>query len=100
MDETHVIVLSDGTTLTNLGLNGNNYISSEPVYAETFDGKLMSITIDDIPYENMELIHILDMGNEWWFAFRELTIDEIRNMKVRSDIDYLAMMSDVDLEEA
>lgn len=41
------IILSDGTTLENLELNGNNYISPGPIDSALFEGKLSKITFTD-----------------------------------------------------
>lgn len=103
MDENKVydITLSDGTTLTALKMNGNNFISTKKVTAATFDGKLSPVTISDgentEEHPAMDLIHVTKMGKEYWFALRDLTSAELADMKLRSDVDYIALMCDVDL---
>ena len=46
----------------------------------------------------MELIQIAQYDDGYYFALRDLTDEELEKMKMQSDIEYLAMMSDVDLE--
>lgn len=95
------ITLADGTELTNLTLNGNNYVSATPISADTFENNLTSVTIegDGIAetHESMKLVHVTQMGNGTWFALRDLTETELAAIKTRSDIDYIALMCDVDL---
>ena len=47
----------------------------------------------------MELIQILKYEDGYYFALRELTQQELDNIKIQSNIDYIAMMSNIDLEE-
>ena len=96
------ITLADGTELEGLGLNGNNFISVDPLTEEDFDGKLEQVVITDgetvEEHENMELVQIQRHGVEYWFILREITSEEMAALKLRSDIDYLAAMADIDLE--
>jgi len=46
----------------------------------------------------MELIQILHY-EDGYFALRELSQDEIDKITIQSNIEYLAMMTGVDLEE-
>ena len=50
--------------------------------------------MDEI-HDSMDLIHLTIMGNDTWFALRDLTASELAAIKTRSDIDYIAMMCDV-----
>ena len=100
----YTMTLADGTQLENLSLNGNNYISNTPVKADMFVGNYSPVTVSDgeteIVYENAVLVQITERDDDWWFILREMTPQEIREMKIRSDIDYIAMMTGTDLEEA
>lgn len=94
------IELEDGTEIDNLRLNGNNFISQEEITQDMFDGNLgtVKITIDGMieeMHENMELIQIAQVGSEWWFILAEIPKATIEAEKLRSDVDYLAMMVDV-----
>ena len=48
-------------------------------------------------YENMELVQIVKYDEEYWFVLRTMTKKELQDLKNRADIDYLAMMSDIEL---
>ena len=95
------ITLTDGTVLDNLRLNGNNYISDTELTEDTFLGNLGRVTINDgekdTVYENMDLVQIVKYDNEYWFILRTMTKKELQDIKNRSDIDYIAMMTDVEL---
>ena len=101
MNDTYRIVLADGNEIGNLRLNGNNFISNVPVDKAVFDGNLAPVTIYKglIPevHEHMELVQITRMGNEHWFVLRDISQRELNEMQVRADIDFLAMMTDVEL---
>ena len=101
MNDTYRIVLADGSEIGNLRLNGNNFISNVPVDKTVFDGNLSPVTIYNglIPevHEHMELVQVKQMGSEYWFVLRDISQKELDEMQVRADIDFLAMMTDVEL---
>ena len=101
MDKTYSVTLSDGTKLENLRLNGNNFISAVPVTKSMFDGNCSKVTISDGEteevHENLDLVQITENGGEYWFILRSLTPDELFRIKMQSDIEYIAMMADVEL---
>ena len=99
------ITLSDGTQLKDLKLSGNNYISKTKITEDDFKGKLSKITIENETdktseeLEHMELVQIVHYEDGYYFVLRQLSADEIDKIKTKADIEYLAMMTDVDLEE-
>jgi hypothetical protein len=97
------ITLGDGSRLSNLQLNGDNFISSEEITEATFFANLDNVIIDTENgrerHPHMALTQIVEVNNSWWFVLRDLTDREISDAKLRSDLDYIAMMTDVDLEE-
>lgn len=102
MDEKiYMITLADGTKIENLKLNGNNFISAVPIDAVIFYGNCSTVTIndgnDDELHENMELVQIIQVGEEYWFVLRDMTIGELEKIKMQSDIEYVAMMAGVEL---
>ena len=102
MDEKiYTITLEDGTKIENLRLNGNNFISQEQIDPEIFDGNLGKVMINDGEndevHENMGLVQVTQMGKEYWFVLRDIPESEIANAKLRSDLDYLAMMTAVEI---
>ena len=106
MEKSWKITLSDGTTIENLRLNGNNFLSETEIKKEMFDGKLLKVTIEGIEdgkkvvneYKNMELVQIVHYEDGYYFVLRELSQEEINMAKIQGNIEYLAMMTDVDLE--
>lgn len=102
MDEKiYKVTLADGTVIDNLRLNGNNYISEKKLSADMFLGNLGTVTINDgdkdVMYENMTLVQLAKYDDEYWFILRTMTKKELQEIKNRSDIDYIAMMTDVEL---
>ena len=100
-DKIYKITLSDGTVLDNLRLNGNNFISSSEIDESVFDGNCSIVTIndgekDDV-HTNMELVQITKMGEEYWFILRDVPENELAFIKLQSDIEYVAMMSEIEL---
>lgn len=109
MEKSWEITLSDGTKLKDLRLSGNNYISSTKITENDFKGKLSKVIIKETAedgqtitqeYEHMELVQIVHYEDGYYFILRELSADELKEIKMQSDIEYLAMMTDIDLEEA
>ena len=103
--KTYKITLSDGTEINNLILNGNNFISDEDITENTFARKMHEVTITDSEggeevIENAELISLRKDDGKTWFIIRETPADILRERKTQADIQYIAMMTDVDLEEA
>ena len=100
---TFKITLADGTALEGLTLNGNNYISDKKVTEDTFLNNLSTVTISDGEHEevheNMELVQITKVGTAYWFVLRQLTAQEVADLKTQANIEYIAMMADIDLEE-
>jgi hypothetical protein len=95
------ITLADGTVIENLSLNGNNYISSVEIKKEIFDDNCLPVIISDGENEEthaaMELVHVTKMGDNYWFALRDFSEAELEAIKTRSDIEYIALMCDVEL---
>ena len=111
---TFTIKLADGTQLANLELNGNNFISRTEVTEEMFKGKLSKVTITGDAeadeggligtHEHMELVQIAHYTQDvhgcadgWYFVLREIPAAELERLQNRGDIDYIAMMTGVEL---
>ena len=100
-DKIYKITLSDETVLDNLRLNGNNFISSSEIDESVFDGNCSIVTIndgekDEVPM-NMELVQITKVNDKYWFVLREVPETELGFVKMQSDIEYIAMMSEIEL---
>lgn len=102
MDEKiYRITLSDGVVLDDLTMNGNNFISEEAVDASIFDGTCSPVVINDGTseeiHEHMDLVQVKDVDGKSWFVLRDIPQKELEQVKLKSDIEYLAMMCDVEL---
>lgn len=65
---------------------------------------LANITIEDSDgnvqeLADMALVQIVKHGTSYWFVLRQLSEQEIRDFKLQANIEYIAMMTDIDLEE-
>lgn len=102
MDEKiYKITLADGTVLDDLTLNGNNFISDEPVDASIFEANCSPVVINDGTsdeiHEHMALVQVTAVDGKSWFVLRDIPQKELEQAKIKSDIEYIAMMCDVDL---
>ena len=80
MKKTYSITLSDGTVLSGLELNGNNYIADGLIDDSVFAGKLGKITISDgehtETYEDMVLLSNRVEDGRSWLVFGQKTQQE------------------------
>lgn len=96
--ENITIALSNGTELTGLELNGNNYISPEKLTEDTFADGLSPVVINGEEHEQMALVQCIQHADgRTWFILRDVTAEEIASAKLRSDIDFIALMSNIEL---
>lgn len=96
--ENITIALSNGTELTGLELNGNNYISKEALTEETFNDGLSPVAINGEVHDQMALVQCIQHEDgRTWFILRDVTAKEVAQAKLRADIDFLALMTDVEL---
>ena len=51
-------------------------------------------------YKNAEVIECASVDGRYWFSFREISETERAAKQLQANIEYIAMMTDVDLEEA
>ena len=98
------LILSDDSIIANLTINGDNFIAPYEITEDMFEMNLSPVTIsndgiDDV-HEFMKLIQITHPNpTEWWFVIQDMTDDELYKLDIESKLDYLAMMSDIDLDE-
>lgn len=97
--ENITIALSNGKQLKDLELNGNNFITWEEVTPETFEDGLSPVVINGEEHGQMALVQCIQHADgRTWFILRDVTAEEVANAKLRSDIEYIAMMADIELE--
>lgn len=78
MDEkNYKITLADGTELSNLTMNGNNFISEATIDPGIFQSNCSPVVISDgehdETHENMELVQVTEVNGQSWFVLRDMT---------------------------
>lgn len=100
-EQEYRIVLSNGSEISGLRMNGNNFVSDSPIDATIFESALSPVTIYEglipVVHDHMELVQVTKIGNEDWFVLRDIPKSELNTIQVRADIDFIAMMTDVEL---
>ena len=95
------IVLADGTELNNLIKNGDNFIAHYNIDPSIFENNLSPTNIIEDEetelHEHMDLVQLIQNGNEIWFVLRDLTDRELLDISMQASIDYIAMMLDIDM---
>ena len=94
-------VIPDNTKINNVELKGDIlYIDfSHEFIDNALEGKEDGQVVKQ-EYEHMELVQVAHYEDGYYFILRELSKAEIKERKMQGDIEYLAMMTDIDLEEA
>lgn len=103
------IILSDGRVLNNIDVNGTVLISKEDIDSSIFEHNLSPVDIEligDRPslslidleghHENMTY-SVLESSEEFHFTLSDIPESEMRIAKMASDIEYMAMMNDIEL---
>ena len=110
----YTITFSDGTQMSGLKLNGNNFVSKSEVKAEDFRGKLGRVRVESSDADaSSELVgehgamvleqaahytqavHGVEDG--YYFVLRDITAEELASERVEADVEYIAMMTGVEL---
>ena len=77
------IILSDGTEIKNLAVNGTCLISDIDVADELLtDEKLHTITINEVEYKNITLARKWIDEDKTWIALREKTQSELDKERI------------------
>jgi len=91
-------------TIENLSMNGTNYVSKTKVdtiqWPEIFELIVESDSKRIEHYEHARLIQQTkhNQTEEWYLIFSSVSNQEIESMKMKSDIEYLSMMTDIEIE--
>ena len=96
------ITLSDGTVISNLTMNGNNFVAESAIDESIFEGNCGTVLIYDgettVELSNMEFQKTQIGDNEDnMFILYQITDDELQKIKLQSDIEYIAMMAGIEL---
>lgn len=72
-----------------------------PITPAMFAGNCSPVVISDgeneETHDNMKLIQITHVDEEYWFVLLDVPESELRRLKMQSDLEYLAMMTGVEL---
>lgn len=101
--KTWKITLADGTVISDLERNGDCFISNTEVTLPDAGMSEVIASADgetDSIWTNAALVVCASIDDRFWFTFRELSENELWKLKIEAQTQYLAMMSDIDLEEA
>ena len=94
------LILSDGSILSNLEVNGNCLVSENDIPDEQLTNEMLAnIKVNDVEYENVVLVSKWKDENKTWLAFRQKTDDEIWKEEYMANIDYISMTAGIQLEE-
>ena len=101
---------SNGTILTGLEQNGDCLVSKAPVTPEMIQDGLHKVIFSSDgegfepagryyagEHSNMIFGDIFTVDGEYYFWLDEMSPEELNRLKNRADIDYLALMTGVDL---
>ena len=106
----YTITLSNGKVFSALKMSGSCFVSKTAVKAEDFSGGLKKVVVHgvgDAPEEqgldvreelySCELGGVFTVEGEYYFWLNVPTAQELESMKARADVDYLALMTGVEL---
>ena len=94
-------------TVSGLTMNGTNYVSEAKVDTTAWP-PTFKLTVKDEEGTVTEAIDHAKLiqqeqyawdGGKWYLAFAPVSPQEIKNARLQSQLEYLAMMSDIDLDE-
>lgn len=96
------IKLSDGTKLTNIGLNGDTFVSESEIADSVFEGKLGTVEITNSETKETTVLHDAELllnrafGEEWWFVIQEKSPRVKQMAQIADDItDVQAAIADL-----
>lgn len=101
-------IYADGLKLADsLTINGTNYVSKDEVDVSGLP-KVFKLTVKDNDgniaeeFEHAKLLQQVQYAwddNKFYLAFAPVSEQEIMNAEFKANIEYLAMMADVDIDE-
>ena len=106
----YTVTLSNGKAFTDLAVSGSCFVSEQPVLEEDFTGGLRRVVLSGAagdeeqpaPFENGEhfglrLACVFQTDGKYYFALNQLSEEQLAREQSRADIDYLALMTGVEL---
>lgn len=102
------ITLSNGTQLSNLELNGNNFISPEVIEDFVFEGNLNNVVISNgdthETFKDMKLVsNHVENGKSWFIlcekSKQEIYFDSLNEQIAQADETAIALYESQELQE-
>lgn len=91
------ITFPDGEILDDLEMNGNNFVTSKALDEKFFENNLDGVVIDGVTHDRMVLDAVQTIDGKCYFIIRDMTENEIFQADVMGKIEYLSMMTDVEI---
>ena len=95
----YTLILTDGTRIENLTMNGDSFVSPEPIDEAIFRDNLVELTIihDDVEEirRNVEYTGQLHGPDGWYFSFADIPQQELVNKTVDALASVLNIMMGV-----
>lgn len=104
------VTLSNGKSFGSLGVSGDYFVSKEAVSAADLAEGMDRVIISGEPaegeswppiaagvYTNLDVVHVFRADGESYICIREHDTSEAEALRDRADIEYLAMMTGVEL---
>ena len=107
MDKKYTLYVDGVKLAEGLTLNGTNYVSKTEVDVSDLP-KVFKLTVKDSDgntteeFEHTKLLQQKQYAwddNKFYLAFAPISKQEIMNAEFKANIDYLAMVADVDINE-
>ena len=96
--EEFTLILADGTEISGI-VNGNNYITQQSVSSDDLDDvNLIGSKLNGSEMANMTCCNFWEEEDGTHMVFRQKTSDELERESINAKLEYLAMMTDVDLD--
>lgn len=81
-------------------VNGSSLITdSRPEFPSDLSAVTVAGADGERIYRDAEIIECASVDSRYWFSFREVPETERTTRQMQANIEYIAMMTDVDLEE-
>lgn len=96
------LTLSDGQLINSLIVNGDVFVSRVPIDPSIFEDNVnpITVTINGVStvHDDWKFCSVIPINGEWWICFAEMDAFEKLELDFQSKIDYISMMTDVDLD--
>ena len=93
------VIFKNGTEIT-AEKNGDCLIvNTKPEFPNDLSTVVVQSGNETKTYNHAIVLDCASIDNRYWFAFKEISEEERTNKQMQAYIEYIAMMSDIDLEE-